>query len=162
MNKQDIYNFLDSKNIWHEITEHKAVFSMEEASEIAVPYPSADAKNIFVRDDKKQNYYLITVRGSKRVDLNKFRADNKTRRLTFASPDELMRLMELIPGAVTPFGILNDAENSVKVFLDKDFFDSPGLIGIHPNDNTATVWLKTEDLVGIIREHGNILNVIEI
>ncbi len=82
--------------------------------------------------------------------------------MTFASPDELMRLMELIPGAVTPFGILNDAGNSVKVFLDKDFFDSPGLIGIHPNDNTATVWLKTEDLVGIIREHGNILNVIEI
>ena len=63
MNKQEIYAFLAAKGLWHEITEHRAVYTMAELSDIAVPYPEADAKNLFVRDDKKQNYYLITVKG---------------------------------------------------------------------------------------------------
>ena len=58
MNKQEIYAFLAAKGLWHEITEHRAVYTMAELSDIAVPYPEADAKNLFVRDDKKQNYLL--------------------------------------------------------------------------------------------------------
>ena len=77
MNKQEIYKFLNDKNIWHEITEHKDVFNMAELSEINIPYPEADAKNIFVRDDKKRNYYLITVKGDKMVDLKEFRKTNR-------------------------------------------------------------------------------------
>lgn len=73
MNKQEIYDFIKDKNIWHEITEHKAVFNMAELAEIEVLYPEYDAKNLFVRDDKKRNYYLITVKGDKRVDLKEFR-----------------------------------------------------------------------------------------
>ena len=69
MNKQDIYNYLKENNIWHEITEHKAVYNMAELAEVDIPYPEADAKNLFVRDDKKKNFYLITVRGDKRVNL---------------------------------------------------------------------------------------------
>ena len=52
MNKQDIYNYLKENNIWHEITEHKAVYNMAELAEVDTPYPEADAKNLFVRDDK--------------------------------------------------------------------------------------------------------------
>ena len=55
--------------------------------------------------------------------------------------------------------MLNDAQARVKVFLDSDFFTAPGLVGAHPNDNTATVWLRTEDLAAIIREHGNELEI---
>ena len=98
MNKQEIYKFLNDKNIWHEITEHKAVFNMAELSEIDIPYPEADAKNLFVRDDKKRNYYLITVKGDKRVDLKEFRKNNNTRALSFASENDLMDIMNLIPG----------------------------------------------------------------
>lgn len=76
MDKQAIYDFIKNKNIWYEITEHKAVFNMEELSEIEVPYPEYDAKNLFICDDKKRNYYLITVRGNKRVNLKEFRNKN--------------------------------------------------------------------------------------
>ena len=48
MNKQDIYNYLKENNIWHEITEHKAVYNMAELAEVDTPYPEADAKNLFV------------------------------------------------------------------------------------------------------------------
>lgn len=155
MNKQQIYDYLQENSIWHEITEHKAVYNMAELAEVPCPYPEADAKNLFVRDDKKQNYYLITVKGEKRVNLKAFRKEQGTRNLSFASAEDLMERLGLIPGAVTPLGVLNDETRSVKAFLDQDFLQEPGLVGVHPNENTATVWLKAEDLIRIIREHGN-------
>lgn len=162
MNKQEVYEFIKNKGIWHEITEHKAVFSMNELSNIEVPYPEYDAKNLFVRDDKKKNYYLITVRGNKRVDLKAFRSKNKTRSLSFASEKDLMDIMNLVAGAVTPLGLLNDKELKVSFYLDNEFLEGKQMIGIHPNDNTATIWLKVHDLLDIVKEHGNQINVIEI
>jgi Ala-tRNA(Pro) deacylase len=162
MNKAEIYDYLKSLGIWYEITEHKAVYNMAEVSEIPLPYPEADAKNLFVRDDKKQNYYLITVRGSKKIDLKEFRKRNDTRPLSFASEAELMNIMGLVPGAVTPLGVLNDGERRVRVFIDRELTAAPGLIGVHPNDNTATVWLRTEDLINIIRAHGNEISLAEL
>lgn len=162
MNKQEIYDFIKGKNIWYEITEHKAVFNMNELSEIEMPYPEYDAKNLFVRDDKKRNYYLITVKGDKRVDLKEFRRQNNTRPLSFASEQELMSIMNLIAGSVTPLGLLNDKELKVTFYLDKDFLNGKQIIGIHPNENTATLWLKIEDLISIIKEHGNEVNIVEL
>ena len=133
MNKQQIYDYLQENSIWHEITEHKAVYNMAELAEVPCPYPEADAKNLFVRDDKKQNYYLITVKGEKRVNLKAFRKAQGTRNLSFASAEDLLERLALIPGAVTPLGVLNDETRSVQVFLDQDFLQEPGLVGVHPN-----------------------------
>lgn len=162
MNKQEIYDFIKDKNIWYEITEHKAVFNMAELSQVEIPYPEYDAKNLFVRDDKKRNYYLITVKGDKRVDLKEFRKNNATRPLSFASEQDLMSIMNLIPGAVTPLGLLNDNELKVILYLDKEFLNDKQIIGVHPNDNTSTLWLKVTDLIDIIKEHGNQVNIVEI
>ncbi|MFR3321175.1 MAG: prolyl-tRNA synthetase associated domain-containing protein [Lachnospiraceae bacterium] len=134
MNKQQIYDYLQENSIWHEITEHKAVYNMAELAEVPCPYPEADAKNLFVRDDKKQNYYLITVKGEKRVNLKAFRKAQGTRNLSFASAEDLLKRLALIPGAVTPLGVLNDETRSVQVFLDQDFLQEPGLVGVHPNE----------------------------
>lgn len=162
MNKQEVYAFLDAKNIPHEITEHAAVYNMEELAQVTLPYPDRDAKNLFVRDDKRRNYYLITVRGNKRVNLKEFRRRQGTKPLTFASPEELQAILGLIPGAVTPFGLLNDSECRVHFYIDRDFWQGSGLIGVHPNDNTATVWLQAEDLVALLREHGTTLDIVEL
>lgn len=162
MKKQDIYYYLNEKNIWHKIDEHEAVYNMEELSNIELSYPGYDAKNLFVRDDKKSNYYLITVKGEKRVDLKEFKEKYQTRRLSFASSEDLMSILELIPGSVTPLGLLNDKDLKVTFYLDKDFEKGERIIGVHPNDNTATVWLKIDDLINIVKEHGNHVNIVEI
>ena len=162
MNKQEVYDFIKSKNIWYEITEHKAVFNMDELSEIEIPYPEYNAKNLFVRNDKKINYYLITVKGNKRVDLKEFRNNNGTRPLSFASEQDLMSIMNLIAGSVTPLGLLNDKDLKVTLYLDKDFLKDKQIIGVHPNENTATLWLKVTDLIDIIKEHGNQVNIVEL
>lgn len=160
MTKEETYQYLKEHNVDFEITEHGAVFNMEELKSVELPYPDADAKNLFVRDDKKKNYYLITVKGDKRVDLKDFRRKHELRPLSFASADELMEIMKLYPGAVSPLGLLNDDEHRVKFFLDEAFGAGP--IGVHPNDNTATIWLQTADLKRIINEHGSIVELVNI
>ena len=161
MDQQQVYAYLEERRIPYEVTEHEAVYNMAEASAVCLPYPEAEAKNLFVRDDKKRNYYLITVKGDKRVDLKAFRRKHQTRGLSFASAEELQAILGLIPGAVTPLGLLNDEEGNVELFMDQEFLEPPALIGVHPNDNRATVWLGTEDLLRILREQGTNVTVTE-
>ena len=93
MDKQEIYSYLNEKNIWHEITEHKAVYNMADLADVEIPYPDGDAKNIFIRDDKKKNFYLITVKGDKRVDLKTFRNVYETRPLSFVSENDMVKMV---------------------------------------------------------------------
>lgn len=160
MNKTEIYQYLTENNIWHEITQHEAVYNMEELKAVELPYPEWDAKNLFVRDDKKRNYYLITVKGEKRVDLKEFRKQNGLRNLSFASEADLMEYMQLTPGSVSPLGLLNDPEHRVQFYLDAELTGNK--IGVHPNDNTATVWMETDDLIKLIQNNGNEVHVVNI
>ena len=163
MDKAAIYKFLKQHKIQHEIDEHEAVYNMTELSNAKALYPDSVAKNLFVRDDKKRNYIMITVRGDKRVKLKDFEKAHAFRHLSFASPNDMQKYLGVTPGSVSPFGLLNDEEKVVKWFVDKDFKKSKNHIaGVHPNDNTASVWLKIEDLIKIIEDHGNLVAEIEI
>ena len=161
MNKIEIYELLKSKDVWHEITEHVAVYNMAEVAQLNLPYPEADAKNLFVRD-KKKNFFLITVKGDRRVDLKEFKEKNGLKSLSFASEESLEYILGVISGAVSPFGLLNDSECKVQFYIDKELLQRDGVIGIHPNDNTATVWIKTEDLISLIEEHGNQVHIVSL
>lgn len=160
MNKQDIYAYLTARNIPFEVTEHGAVYTMEELSRIPLAHPEAEAKNLFVRDDKKQHYYLITVPGDKRVDLKLFQKQQGLRKLSFGSSDDLAELLKLTPGAVTPLGLLNDRDHRVTLYLDRSF--EHGMIGVHPNDNTSTVTLQTDDLIRLLIQSGSTVCLTEI
>ena len=160
MTKQETLAFLTAQGIAWEITEHAAVYNMAELDSVELPYPDADAKNLFVRDDKKRVYALITVKGDKHVELKEFRRKQGLRNLTFASSDDLMAILHLIPGAVTPLGLLNDSDRRVTLYLDRAFVG--GKVGVHPNDNTATVWMETEDLIQLIQAHGNEVHIIDL
>ena len=151
MNKEETLAVLNRNGIEFERFEHPAIFNMEEAAEINLPWPEDEAKNLFVRDDKKRNYYLITVKGDKRVDLKQFRKEHGTRALSFASAEDLEAKLKLAPGAVTPLGLLNDDSCSVILYLDEDFQSGSQRIGVHPNDNTATIRLKTDDLIRLLK-----------
>ena len=160
MNKQEIYAQLTALEIPFEVTEHEAVYTMEDLSRVPLAHPEAEAKNLFVRDDKKQHYYLITVPAEKRVDLKLFQKQQGLRKLSFGSSDDLMALLKLTPGAVTPLGLLNDPDRRVELYLDRDFENR--LISIHPNDNTATVSLQTADLVRLLTQSDCIVHLTDI
>ena len=160
MDKNEVYAYLSDKGIGYEVTEHKAVFNMEELGSVELPYPEWDAKNLFLRDDRRNGYFLITVKGDKRVDIKKYRRQHGLRPLSFASPEELWDILGLTPGSVSPFGVLNGGGREVRVYIDAEF--AGGMIGVHPNDNTATVWLRADDLADIIRENGGTVEYTDI
>lgn len=160
MTKQEIYAHLTALDIPFEITEHEAVYTMEELSRVSLAHPEAEAKNLFVRDDKKHHYYLITVPGEKRVDLKLFQKQHGLRKLSFGSSDDLLALLKLTPGAVTPLGLLNDPDHRVELYLHRSFENR--LISIHPNDNTATVSLQTADLIRVLTLKGCIVHFTDI
>ena len=89
---------------------------MDELDDVDLPYKEFDAKNLFVRDDKKNNYYLITVKVDKRVDLKEFRKKYHTKHLSFAKEEELLSILNLTSGSVSPLGLLNDKEKKT-IFL---------------------------------------------
>ncbi len=160
LSKEDIIKILEERGISYEIVGHKAVYTIDEMLECNLPHPERIAKNLFVRDDKKRNYYLISCLENKRINLKEFRRAHETRPLTFASEGDLMAKMGLVRGAVTPFGILANEERDITVYMDRDFENK--IIGVHPCDNTATVYVNTRDLAKLIKEHGNELHFIDI
>lgn len=151
--KEKILELLDQKRIEYKAIEHAAVFNMQEMEALHVDGIEDIAKNLFVRDKKKRNYYLIVSREDKPVDLKKLQATLGSKPLGFASEDDLEKFLGLSRGAVTPFGILNDDSRSVRAIVDESFRN--GRIGVHPNDNAATVFLSTSELIKLIVEHGN-------
>ena len=154
MDQLEITKMLNDLNIPFRVVEHPAAMTIEEIDRFALPNSEAIAKNLFVRDDKKKNYYLITVRKDKKVDLKELRRQLNSRPLSFASENDLKFYLGLNKGTVTPLGILNDIACRVQFVLDQDLTSFP-LIGVHPNRNTATLWLSPLNLQALIEKHGN-------
>ena len=161
MNKEELLKYLDDRGVEYEKVDHNLVFTVGEMIDADLPYPEVIAKNLFVRDDKKKNFYLITVLEDKRVDLKEFRKEHETRPLSFASEELLAEKLQLTRGSVTPFGLLNNEERDVKFFIDGDFLKK-GKIGIHPNLNDATVFLDAQTVIDLVKEHGNEVEVVEL
>ena len=160
MNKIETLRYLDQHQINYEKIDHPAVFNMADLANLHLPHPEADAKNLFIRDDQKKHYYLLTVKGNKKVNLQQFRQKFGTRRLTFASPEDLKKFLQVTPGSVTPLALLNNAVVEIPLYLDAYFLQQP-LIGMHPNDNTATIWLNSGDLINLIKAHGNPVHLVD-
>ena len=162
LTKADIYALLDERKFQYEAVEHPPVFTVEEAQARAkLPFAEHEAKNLFLRDPKHRNYYLVTVPDNKTVDLKALQERLGSKRLSFASPADLAEKIGIYPGAVTPFATLNDETRTVQVVLDADF-DRWGWIGCHPCSNTASVHLRTADLVKLITEHGSPFRFVEV
>ena len=102
----------------------------------------------------------MTFKGDKRVNLQQFRDENGTRRLSFASPQDLKEKLGLELGSVTPLGLLNDSEHQISFYLDS-YFSQQSRIAVHPNDNTATIWLKPQALIHLITDLGNPVKVVK-
>ncbi len=157
--KQEIKNFLEERKIPFTWVEHKAVYTIEEMEALGLEDMSDIAKNLFLRDQKGKRHFLVVIRADKQANLKELGERLGGVKLSFASEERLQKYLGLQKGAVTPLGVLNDTDCAVSVFLDRDFVQK-GEIGVHPNDNTASVYLNTEDLMEIIRAHGNTLEVL--
>ena len=156
MDRAQIEALLDRRQVDYHVAEHPAALTIGDMQKFHLDGSEGIVKNLFLRDDKKKNYYLVVVRQEKTVNLKALRRELGTRPLSFASEADLERRLGLHKGEVTPMGILNDTDRVVQVVFDKDVLEQDRL-GVHPNTNTATLFLAPAELWALLEEHGNSL-----
>jgi len=152
--KDKVFTLLYNMGISYEVVYHGAVFTIEDMENLHMEHIDKVAKNLFVRDDRKRNYYLLVIQKDKSANLKELQRQIGSRRLSFASENDLNRYLGLNKGEVTPFGVLNDSEKAVTVIIDRDLANY-AFIGVHPNDNTATVWIALNDLLTVLEATGH-------
>ena len=152
--KQKVLEKLSELNILYEIIHHPPVFTIEEIDLLGLDEQGEIVKNLFLRDDRGKNHYLVVLEKSKKADLVKLRGILGSTKLGFASEERLEKYLDLTKGSVSPLGIINDKTGVVNVVFDKDLMDRDRL-GVHPNDNTATIFLAFKDLKRIVEANGN-------
>ncbi|NLT58934.1 MAG: prolyl-tRNA synthetase associated domain-containing protein [Clostridiales bacterium] len=161
MDRSELCRLLDEQGIPYELAEHPAVFTIEEMERLGLSGDGEVAKNLFLRDGKGRRHFLVMVHKDKQVDLKALRGQLGVSQLGFASEERLMQHLGLTRGAVTPLGLLNDGAAAVALVVDRDLVGHPRL-GVHPNENTATLWIAYRDLVGLIERRGNPVLVVSL
>jgi Ala-tRNA(Pro) deacylase len=153
-NEQAVYLALDALGIPYTRHEHPPVFTVEEAEQHWSGIDATHCKNLFLRNKKGNVHYLVVAERTAPVDIKKLTVALGEDRLSFASPERLAAHLGLTPGAVSPFGILNDEAHAVTVVLDAALRNALR-VGLHPNVNTATITLTFADLERFLSGRGN-------
>jgi Ala-tRNA(Pro) deacylase len=157
----ELYTTLDALGVRYECHEHPPVFTVEEALTHWADIEAAHCKNLFLRNKKGTRHYLVVVEHRKSVDLAKLAVAIGDDRLSFGSPERLAKYLGLTPGAVSPFGLINDRQHEVLVILDDDLRDRPR-IAFHPNVNTATLVVSFADFERFLTACGNVVRYVRI
>jgi Ala-tRNA(Pro) deacylase len=154
--EKKVYEVLKSLDIQFEVHQHPPVYTVVEAEEHWENVKGTHCKNLFVRNKKGNRHYLVILDSSKRADLKELNRQLGEDRLSFASPERMNRYLGLEPGAVSPFGLINDSGKEVQVVVDKDL-RTADWVSFHPNVNTATLTLSFKDFERYLEWCGNSL-----
>ena len=158
---QIVYKTLDNMDIPYEVVEHPPALTTEEADSYIVGKEGIRTKTLFLTNKKKTTYYLVIMDAAKRLNLEHLAAILNEKRISFGSAEKLMEKMALSPGFVSIFGLLNNADHDINVFFDQEML-SERLITFHPNDNTKTLFISTEDMYRFLTKIGYEYQVIEL
>jgi len=152
--EQKLYDLFQELEISYTRHEHPPVYTVDEAKQYWQGIEGAHAKNLFLRNNKGNQHYLIVLEESKIADLAGLSMKLAAGKLSFASERRLMDFLGLETGAVSPFGLINDQQKTVKVVLDRDLAKAE-LVNFHPNVNTATITLSYGDFEKFLSHCGN-------
>ncbi len=149
-----LFAYLDTLGIAHPTVTHEPLFTVEQSQVLRGQIAGGHTKNLFLRD-KKKNVFLVVAEEDARVDLKALHHQlGANGRFSFGAPDLLMELLGVIPGAVTPFGVINDPSGRVTVVLDTSLMEHD-IINCHPLVNHMTTSVKRDDLVKFLEATGH-------
>lgn len=150
----DLFRRLDSLAIATRTISHPPVFTVEESKELRGQLEGGHTKNLFLRN-KKGKMWLVTCLEDRDIDLKALDARLESGRLSFASAERLMKYLGVIPGAVTPFALMNDTSGAVRAVLDKAMIEDYDVLNFHPLDNAMTTAIAPHDLVSFLNAVGH-------
>ena len=141
-----VYDMLDSLGIPFHRVDHSVAGKMEACKEIDEALGVVICKNLFLCNRQKTKFYLLMMPADKPYRTRIFSKLAGVSRLSFGEPEDMERLLDLTPGSVSIFGLMNDKDNEVSLYIDEDVLKGE-FIGCHPCINTSSLRLKTKDVI---------------
>jgi len=157
----DIYRYLSEHGINYERYDHPPVFTCEEADRLVPELPAAKTKNLFLRDKKGLQHFLVLVGYEKAVDLKALSSLLCIGGLGFASPERLKKYLGVDPGAVTILGLVHDEGNEVRVIVDEGLWQASAF-RCHPLVNTSTLVIPKGDLERFLDLTGHTARILDV
>jgi Ala-tRNA(Pro) deacylase len=157
----NLYNILKELNIEFEYHEHPAIPTIEAAKKYWKDLIAGHCKNLFFRNHKGKKHYLVIFDYAQNLAIRDLEQRLKQGKLTFASERRMDKYLGVKAGSVSPFNLINDIENHVHVFIDKNLLKSE-FLSFHPNDNTATLIIEKNDLVKFLEFSKNTYEFIDL
>lgn len=150
---EKVANRLAELGIEYELIEHEPALTTEMADSFIEGIEGVRTKTMFLTNKKKSDFYLLIMDDGKRLDMTGFGELSGAKGIRMASENSLFEKMELPPGVVSPFGLINNRERDIKVYIDREIMGEERM-SFHPNTNEKTLFIKTEDLLKFLKAEG--------
>ncbi len=157
----ELYQFFEKLGISFEYHEHPPLATIEDAKIHWKDYDSGRCKNIFFRNHKGDRHYLVILEHLRQLDIHDLEKRLRQGKLTFASDQRLKKYLGVEPGSVSPFGLINDRDNHVHLFIDEKLKEFERL-AFHPNVNTASLIISSADFLKFLDNTGNTYEFIKL
>ena len=141
-----VYDFLDALGIQYQRVDHEAAMTMEACLEVDTALEATMCKNLMLCNRQCTDFYILLLPGNKKFKTSVLSKQIGSSRLSFADGQYMESFLDITPGSLSVLGLMNDKENRVKLLIDKDVLTGD-YIGVHPCVNTASLKIKTSDLV---------------
>lgn len=148
---RQIIDELQRLHIDYQIIDHPAAETTAQADQYIAGYEGVRTKSMFLHD-KHHNFYMIIMDDAKPLNFHKFQAITGAKRVSMATPTEIMEQLGLVPGIISPFGLMNNTAHNVAVYFDKEMLQEP-ILTFHPNENTHTIFLQSIDVMKFLTAH---------
>jgi Ala-tRNA(Pro) deacylase len=158
--RADLFALLEQLGIETRTVEHPPLFTVEQSRMLRGEIPGGHTKNLFLKD-KKDAVFLVVAEEDAEVDMKGLHRRIGSARLSFGKAELLAELLGVIPGSVTPFGVLNDAGGRVAVVLDAGLMRHD-TVNFHPLENTATTSIGRDDLIVFLRATGHEPRILDV
>ena len=141
-----VYDLLDSLGVEYWRIDHEAAMTMEACAAIDEALQATICKNLLLCNRQKTDFYLLMLPGDKVFKTSQLSKQIGSSRLSFAQSEPMEQFLDITPGSLSVLGLMNDKENRVQLLIDKDVLTGD-YIGVHSCVNTASLKLRTSDLV---------------
>ncbi|HKM35137.1 MAG TPA: prolyl-tRNA synthetase associated domain-containing protein [Lachnospiraceae bacterium] len=141
-----VYRLLSQLDIPFKRVDHEPMMTVDACRDIDQILNIEICKNLFLCNSQKTKFFLVMLPGDKRFDTKTFCKQISSPRLSFASEEYMLKYLNITPGSVSVMGLMNDKDNVVSLYIDKDVFVKEEL-GCHPCINTSSLKMKTKDLI---------------
>lgn len=159
--QKELYELFERLNISFEYHEHPPLATIEDAKIHWKEFNSGRCKNIFFRNHKGNRHYLVILEHLRQLNIKELEKRLRQGKLTFASNKRLKKYLNIEPGSVSPFGLINDLENHVHLFIDKKLNEFDRL-AFHPNINTSSLVISKTDFLKFLEYTGNTYEFIKL